>query len=251
MFSLHPVTIEDVSAFLTETAAGTSNSQASCRGALGLQWLASDDSRGPGAVGQALAEFLAERWPCFVLSEISLTRWEAAIDRGVGMLLRPPARLLIEAGLERAIARRLPIRLDHDGGVMAGAYIPAHLVAQFESLLEERLERELRRLIEAELDPVANMGLMLQALAYARSQGTGLIEAMDVVDGLEPAVPVFSADRNRLPKALRSRLEAAARPPKEPGRIARLFRPRAVESPYEQRLRAFLANDHTPDDRMT
>lgn len=248
VFSLHPVTIEDVKAFLIESAVETSDSGMARRGTLGLELLAKDDSRGPGVVGQALASYLAERWPCFVLAEISLTRWEAAIDRGVGMLLRPPARLLVEAGMERALARRLPIRLDHDGGMMVGAYVPAHLIAQFESLLEERLERELRRLIEADLDPVANMGQLLQALAFARSRGTGLIEAMDIADGLDPSLPVFAADRKRLPKDLRLRLEAAARPPKEPGRIARLFRPRAAESPYEAKMRAFLAGDQSPED---
>jgi hypothetical protein len=216
---------------------------------IGLAMLEREDSRGPGAVGHALAVYLTERWPSFVLTDVSLTRWEAAIDRGVGMLLRPPSRLLVEAGMGRALAQRFPIRLDHDGGTMAGAYVPAHLVEQFETLLEERLERELRRLIDADLDPVANLGLMLQALAYARQHGTGLLEAADVVDGLDPATPVFAADRRRLPKELRTRLEEAARPPKQPGRLSRLLKSRNAESPYDAKLRAFLANDSTLDER--
>ena len=35
------------------------------------------------------------------MTEISLTNWEAQIDRGIGMLMRPPARILIDAGMER------------------------------------------------------------------------------------------------------------------------------------------------------
>ena len=34
-------------------------------------------------VGHALATYLAEQRPCFVLTETSLTNWEATIDRGV------------------------------------------------------------------------------------------------------------------------------------------------------------------------
>lgn len=247
MFSLHPVTTEDVSAFLAECAAGQFETGALRRGAFGLEMLERADGRGPGVVGQALAVYLTERWPSFVLPDVSLTRWEAAIDRGVGMLLRPPARLLIEAGMGRELAQRFAIRLDHDGGMMVGAYVPAQLIAQFETLLEERLEREARRLIEAEVDPVANLGLMLHALAYAREHGTGLIEAAHIVEGLDPATPVFVADRKRLPKDLRHRLEEAAKPPKEPGRLARLFRQHKAESPFEAKMRAFLADASDSD----
>jgi hypothetical protein len=222
VFSLHPVTIDDVRAFLA--ASDTSVDQG---GALGLDWLRRSDSRGTGMVGQALAAFLAGHQPSFVLTEISLTNWEAQIDRGIGMLMRPPARILIDAGMERSLAQQFPIRLDHDAGSMAGAYVPAHLMDQFAALLESRLERHLRRLREAELDPVANMGLMLEAAAYARENRTGLIEAVGVVDGLPPGTPVVIADRKHLPTELRKRLEEAARPPKKPGLVARLRGARA------------------------
>jgi hypothetical protein len=248
LFSLHPVTTEDVRIFLTESAAGASDNESIRRGSLGLASLSSGDSRGAGMVGHALATYLAEQRPCFVLTETCLTNWEATIDRGVGMLLRPPSRLLVDAGMDRGLAQHFPIRLDHNGGMMAGAYVPAHLVSQFEALLEQRLERELRRLIEAELDPVANMGLMLQALGFARREGTGLIEAMDVVEFLSPSTPVFAADRKRLPKELRTRLEAAARPPRKPGLMTRLLNPRSAETQLEARMREFQASEHVPDD---
>jgi hypothetical protein len=231
VFSLHPVTIEDVRAFLA-----ASESNADKRGSRGLDWLCRGDSRGPEMVGQALATFLAGRQPSFVLTEISLTNWEAQIDRGIGMLMRPPARILIDAGMERGLAQRFPIRLDHSGGCMAGGYVPAHLMSEFAALLESRLERHLRRLREAELDPVANMGLLIEAAAYAREHHTGLIEAVGVVDGLPPGSPVVVADRKRLPKELRKRLEEAAKPPKKPGLVARLLgaRPQPDANGFER-----------------
>jgi hypothetical protein len=205
-------------------------------GARGLEWLRRRDSRGTGMVGQALAAFLAGRQPSFVLTEISLTNWEAQIDRGIGMLMRPPARILIDAGMERSLAQQFPIRLGHDAGSMAGAYVPAHLMEQFAALLEARLERHLRRLREAELDPVANMGLLLEAAAYARENRAGLIEAAGVVDGLPPGTPVVIANRKHLPKELRKRLEEAAKPPKKPGLVARLFgaRPQPNANGFER-----------------
>lgn len=225
MFSLHPVTVSDVSEFLATAATG-----ATSPGATAIELVRRGDSRGPDLLGLALATFLANRRPSFVLSESSLTSWEAQIDRGIGMLLRPPARLLIDAGLERPLAQQLAIRLDHSGGSMAGAFVPAHLISQLDDLLEERLERDLRRLREAELDPVANMGLMIQAVAFAQANQTGLIEAMGVTDGLEPGAQVVIADRSRLPKDLRKRLEDAAKPPKKPGLVARLLGGRSQSS---------------------
>jgi hypothetical protein len=231
VFSLHPVTVADVSEFLADVAIS-----ANSPGAMSIDMVRRGDSRGPDLLGLALATFLANRRPSFVLSESSLTSWEAQIDRGIGMFLRPPARILIDAGLERPLAQTLAIRLDHSGGSMAGAFVPAHLIGQLRDFLEERLERDLRRLREAELDPVANMGLMLQAVAFARANQTGLIEAMGVTDGLEPGAQVVIADRSRLPKDLRKRLEAAARPPKKPGLVARLFggRPQSSANGLDQ-----------------
>jgi len=225
VFSLHPVTVTDVADFLEGAERGDN-----VLGAHALELLRGGDSRGPDQLGQALTTFLADRHPIFVLTEISLTNWEAQIDRGIGMMMRPPARLFIDAGMERPLAQQMSIRLDHNAGSMAGAFVPAHLVGQFDGMLEERLQRHLRRLREAELDPIANVGLLLQAVAFAKSNGTGLIEATGVVDALDPGTPVVFADRNRLPKDLRTRLEAAAKPPKKPGLLARMFGGRSESS---------------------
>ena len=154
MFSLHPVTVTDVAAFLEGAERGDN-----VLGARALELLRRGDSRGPDQLGEALTTFLADRHPIFVLTEISLTNWEAQIDRGIGMMMRPPARLFIDAGMERPLAQQMSIRLDHNAGSMAGAFVPAHLVGQFDGMLEERLQRHLRRLREAELDPIANVGL--------------------------------------------------------------------------------------------
>lgn len=241
MFSLHPVTIDDVRTFLAECAAS-----ADVPGARGLERLRRGDSQGTDMVGQALTAFLAERQPSFVLTDISLTNWEAQIDRGIGMLMRPPARILIDGGMERPLAQQFPIRLDHNAGYMAGAYIPVHLMSQFAELLESRLERHLRRLREAELDPVANMGLLIEAAAYAREHRTGLIEAIGAVDSLAPGTPVFFADRRRLPKELRKRLEEAAKPPKKPGLVARLLGARPQPDATGIERRSPISDEHIP-----
>jgi hypothetical protein len=143
------------------------------------------------------------------------------------MLMRPPARLLIDAGFEPALARTLPIRLDMSRGMMGGAYIPARLVGDLERLLEARLERTVRRLIEAEWDGVEVLGFMFQVASYARTNGLAIFEGMDVVtpNGEIPGLPdaiVVTADKRRLDKALLARLEEAAKPPKKPGLWARL-----------------------------
>jgi hypothetical protein len=111
--------------------------------------------------------------------------------------------------------------------MMGGAYVPARLMAEFDRLLEARLERSVRRLVEAEADGVEVMGLMMETVAYARANGLALFEAMDVVsaDGDAPGLPsarIVVADKRRLDKALRHRLEQAAKPPKKPGLWSRL-----------------------------
>ncbi|MDQ3514488.1 MAG: hypothetical protein M3462_12695 [Chloroflexota bacterium] len=178
-----------------------------------------------------LAVALAVAGPSFVHPGISLTALEARIDRGVGMLLRPPARLFIGAGLDPALARQMPVRLDLAGGApMGGAFIPAHLVPELESLIERRLARFLRRLADAEMDPVATLGLLLDACAVARARGCGLYESLDVIVADAPASwppgGVRLADRKRLDPVLRRRLEEAAKPPKpvkRPGLVARML----------------------------
>jgi hypothetical protein len=183
---------------------------------------------GANAVSFGLAQLLATAGPSFAMHGLAFTPLEARIDRGVGMLLRPPSRLFVEAGLDVTAARAMPIRLDLSRGLMAGAFVPARLVPDLEALLDRRLERFLRRFAEAELDGVAAVGLLLDACTAARTRGVGLLEALDVIalDAPEsdpPGAVVVPGTRGRLDKALRKRLEEAAKPPKQPGLISRLL----------------------------
>jgi hypothetical protein len=183
---------------------------------------------GANAVSFGLAQLLATVEPSFAMHGLALTTIEARIDRGVGMLLRPPSRLFIEAGLDPKAARTMPIRLDLSRGLMAGAFIPARLVPDLEALIERRLGRFLRRFADAELDGVAAVGLLIDACATARARGVGLFEAIDVIalDAPEsdpPGARIVAGERQRLDRTLRKRLEEAAKPPKQPGLVARLF----------------------------
>ena len=205
------------------------------------------------AVSYGLARTLGATEPMFYLPGLGLTHLEAKVDRGIGMLLRPPSRLFADAGLEQAAARAMPIRIDAAGGMMGGAYVPPTLLAQFSDLLERRLDRLARRLAEAEMDAPALLGALLQATAYATERGLGLYEAVDVIvpdvpESAPPGVRLVVPDRKRLDRALRARLEEAARPPKEPGLLARVFRrggaPRAPDPDAGRRWRGI--NDVTP-----
>ena len=194
----------------------------------GYERALSGDEAGANAVSYGLARVLATTQPTFLLPGAGLTVWEARIDRGIGMLLRPPARLFADAGLPVAAARAMPIRLDLHRGLMGGAFVPARLVPDLRRLLDERAERLLRRLIEAELDGVAVLGLVMEAAAAAAERGLGLYEALDVItpeapEADPPGARVHVADRKRLPPDLRRRLEAAAKPPKRQGLVARLI----------------------------
>lgn len=183
---------------------------------------------GANAITFGLAQALAGRYPVFVLPGATLTPWEARIDRGAGMLLRPPSRMFGEAGLPSAAARAMPIRLDPGMSMMGGAHIPARLAPQFLAQLEEREAKLLRRLTEAEMDAVPLYYTLLEAAAWAASRGLGLYEAVDVI---VPDVPqsaplgatVLFPDSRRIPKETRRRLEEAARPPRQPGLISRLL----------------------------
>src|SRR5688500_6822254 len=76
---------------------------------------------GANAVSYGLGQLLATGGPSFAMPGLAFTTLEARIDRGVGMLVRPPSRLFIEAGLEPTAARAMPIRLDLSRGLMGGA----------------------------------------------------------------------------------------------------------------------------------
>lgn len=183
---------------------------------------------GANAVSYALAQVLATAQPTFLLPGAGLTPIEARIDRGVGMLMRPPSRLFTDAGLDATAAWSMPIRLDLSRGLMGGAFIPARLVPELRGLLELRLARFLRRFAAAEQDGVAMVGTLLDACDAAMARSMGLFEAMDVVtlDAPEadpPGAVVVVADRRTLDRALRRRLEEAAKPPKQPGLLGRML----------------------------
>ncbi len=193
----------------------------------GLAAARAGDEERANALGYGLALALSAEHPSFAKDGFGLTVWEARIDRGIGMLLRPPSRLLIEAGLDPAAARTLPIRLDLHRGTMGGAFVPPRLVPDLSTLLDTRTERLARRLQEAEFEPISTLGLLFEAVTYAHERRLGLYEAMDTVlpdltAGLLPNAQVFGPDPRRLDKALHRTLVNAAKPPRKPGLLARL-----------------------------
>ncbi len=173
-----------------------------------------------------LARALATTQPVFVNDPFGLSFWEAQVDRPIGMLMRPPARAFQEFGIDQAHVRAMPIRLDLQLGMMGGAWIPARLMDQALALLDDHLERTVKRLVAADHDPWPVVGLMHEAVSYARDRGLGLYEALDVVgpggEGL-PGARVILADPKRLDPGLQRRIAAASEPEKKPGLLARLF----------------------------
>jgi hypothetical protein len=173
-----------------------------------------------------LARALATSQPVYINNPFGLSFWEAQVDRPVGMLMRPPARAFQEFGIDPATVRAMPIRLDLQLGMMGGAWVPARLIDQMQALLDEHLERSVKRLVAAEYDPYPIVGLMGEAIAYAREGGFGLFEALDVVgpsgEGL-PGATIVLADRKRIDPDLRQRIDAASQPEKKPGFLSRLF----------------------------
>lgn len=170
-------------------------------------------------VGLALA--MATDHPSFVQEGFGLTTWEARVDRGVGMLMRPPARVFVDAGVNRRLVDAMPIRLDLQGGMMGGAYVPDRLIGQLDTLLDEHLERMAKRLKDAEYDPFPMLGLMRDAVRYARERNLGLYEAIDVVvPGMNV---VWAPEKKQLDPAFRDRIEKAIAEEKKPGLFGRLF----------------------------
>lgn len=190
--------------------------------------LALDGSEeGANAVSFGFAQLLATCQPSFVTTDAGLTVWEARIDRGIGMLLRPPSRLFAEAGLDSRVARKMPIRLDLNHSRMGGSYVPSRLIPDLSALLESRTERLLRRLTEAELDAVGILGQFIEAVALAAEHRLGLFEALDVITpdaphADPPGAQIRFPDHRLFAPDLRLRLEEAAKPPKRPTLFARL-----------------------------
>lgn len=184
------------------------------------------DEQAANRISLGLAWALAAEGPGYLIPGFGLSIWEARIDRGIGMLLRPPARLFMDAGLDANTSRTMPIRLDTQLGMMGGAYVPPRLVPQLQEHLEARFDRTVRRLVAAEYDPFAILGPVHEVVARARVQGHGLFEALDAF-GPEgqgpPGMTVVMADPKRMDKALRQRIELARREPRKPGLFARLL----------------------------
>ena len=188
-----------------------------------LEAIRQGDEDAANVITLGLARALAQAHPVFVHEGFGLTPWEARVDRGVGMLMRPPSRLFVDAGLDRETVQAMPIRLDLQRGLMGGAYVPARLVGDLHELLEFRLDRMARRLHEADYDAVAMLGLMFEAVGYARERGLGLYEALDAVGPPIPGIVVVEPNPKRMDRELRQRIEAAIKPKKGPGVLARLF----------------------------
>lgn len=194
----------------------------------GYERAALGQERGLHEITAAFGQAVAALHPTFQHDGLSLTSWEAQIDRGAGMLLRPPARFLIEAGLDPGIARQLAIRLDFSLGMMGGAYVPPRLVPQLAALLDHRFDRLVKRLVAAEIDPLPHMSLLIEAVDYANHRGLGLYETLGVVvpeaiGSFPPGAQIVVFDRKRLDPELRKRIEIAAKPVKEPGKLSRLL----------------------------
>jgi hypothetical protein len=199
----------------------------------GLSRALTGDETGANAVTFGFAQAVATLHPTFVLPGTTFTPWERRIDRGLGMLLRPPARLFGDAGLPTAAARTMPIRLDIGMSRMGGAYIPARLVPELAQLLDQKRDRLLRRLAAAELDAVTLLGQLITATTYAVDHRLAMLEASGVVtpgapEGDPPGARVFLPDRCSLEPVLRRQLEDAARPPKSPGLATRLLHRRQL-----------------------
>ncbi len=184
------------------------------------------DERAASRLTYGLARALGQGNPIFTHDAFGLSFWEAQVDRPMGMLMRPPARLFIDAGLDAAAARTMATRLDFQMGMMGGAYIPARLIDQAHQLLDEHMERSVKRLMAAEYDPMASLGLMYEAVSYARDHAMGLFEALDVIgpdgEGLSGAT-VLRPDRKRLDRNVAERIAAYRQLPKKPGLIQRML----------------------------
>lgn len=186
---------------------------------------AGDENAG-NRITLAFARIVASQHPTFFHPGCGLTTWEARVDRGIGMMMRPPSRLFIEAGLERRQVEAMPIRLDLQGGMMGGAWIPPRLIGNVRDLLDSRLERMAKRLHDAEYDPYALLCLMDAAVSYAAERQLGLFEAIGIVGPYgehESGMNLVMADPKRMVPELRQRIRIAITPPKKPGLMSRLL----------------------------
>ena len=227
LFSLHPLSEGAAASFLQLIAADASADGNTPQEISSQFWFrkAQNPNPKPSDISFGLAAWLAVQQPVFAHQGLSLSSWEARVDRGSGMLLRPPSRMFVEAGLDPTIARRMPIRIEAGDAMTGGAWVPARLMAEYLERLDRNLERSVRRLNEAELDGPALMGLMYETACFASDRGMGLYEAVDLLDPADPGTwpPGARVVTRTTDKALIERIRVATQPSKEPGLIARLL----------------------------
>lgn len=170
--------------------------------------------------GIALA--MAEQYPSFYYDYCGLTHWEAMIDRGVGMLMRPPARVFVDHGHNPYLIDKMPIRLEMQGGFpMGGAWVPPHLIPKLREMIEQRFDLWAKRLHEAEMDPYPILTTLHMAAEEAGRQGLGLMESIDV---LTPGSQVVQPpDRKQMDPVMRERIDRAIKEERQ-SLIDKLFR---------------------------
>lgn len=231
MMSLHPLDEGTVTKFMAALEGAADPEPAwrpwwPAQPSVLLERMRAGDERASNEITLALAYALGSATPSFAAPAFGLTLWEARVDRGVGMYLRPPARLFRDRGMELDVVRMMPIRVDINLGPMGGAYVPAHLVPKVKELLTDREQRMARRLREAELDPVVSLTLFREAVDYALDRGLGLFEALDAVGPAGESIfggQVVIGSRDRVPKDERKRIDEISKPPKKPGLLKRMF----------------------------
>ncbi len=155
-----------------------------------------------------IAMAMAEQYPSFYYEFCGLTHWEAMIDRGVGMLMRPPARVFVDHGHNPKLIDKMPIRLEMQGGFpMGGAWVPPHLIPKLQEMVEQRLELWAKRIHDAEMDPYPILTTIHMAVEEASKRGLGLIESSDV---LPPGAQVVQTpERKKMDPDMRARIDQA------------------------------------------
>lgn len=229
LYSLHPLPEFDVSVFLDRIASDRQSQDGTTRDGLASEFwyralIERADPR-PNDVSLGLAGWLAMRQPVFARQGLCLSSWEARVDRGSGMLLRPPSRLFADAGLDIEIARAMPIRIEAGDTMMGGAFVPSRLMDAYLERLDQYSDRSVRRMNEAGLDGPEHVSLMMEAARYARERGFGLYEAVDLLDAGDQQTWTHGAQviSRASDRAEVERVRQASLPPKEPGLIARLL----------------------------